>query len=208
MKFDSIIFDLDGTLWDSTKNVTISWNDTFEKMGLSYRITPDDLTRSMGMTMYAIAEKLFTFCDKKEAHELMDMLCITEREYLSIHGGKLYGGVVETLSELRKTHRLFIVSNCQLGYIETFLDAHKLYDYFEATDCWGRTLVHKGETNRMLIERNGLKSPVYVGDTQGDYESAVYAKIPFVWARYGFGKPSGYNYVIDRFSQLLDIVKD
>ena len=51
MKFDSIIFDLDGTLWDSTKNVTISWNDTFEKMGLSYRITPDDLTRSMGMTM-------------------------------------------------------------------------------------------------------------------------------------------------------------
>ena len=68
--------------------------------------------------------------------------------------------------------------------------------------------MHKGETNRMLIERNGLKSPVYVGDTQGDYESAVYANISFVWVRYGFGVLSGYFYVIDRFSQLLDIVKD
>ena len=54
----------------------------------------------------------------------MDEMCSYENEYLSIHGGTLYPGLEDTLKELKKNYRLFIVSNCQSGYIEAFLHAH------------------------------------------------------------------------------------
>ena len=48
--------------------------------------------------------------------------------------------------------------------------------------CFGETLVPKGETILMLMERNGLKEPVYIGDTQGDADACAYAGIPFIFA--------------------------
>jgi phosphoglycolate phosphatase len=98
------------------------------------------------------------------------------------------------------------VSNCQEGYIEAFLDYHKLGKYFLDFENPGRTGLTKGENIKLVIERNQLQHPVYVGDTKGDQEAATFAGIPFVFARYGFGQPETYHFVIDRFDQLLDLV--
>lgn len=46
--------------------------------------------------------------------------------------------------------------------------------------CFGETGVSKGQTLRMLIDRNHLSSPVYVGDTQGDADACHAAGIPFI----------------------------
>ena len=40
---------------------------------------------------------------------------------------------------------------------------------------------------RLIVERNGLQSPVYVGDTQWDCDAATAAGVPFIFAAYGFG---------------------
>ena len=59
---------------------------------------------------------------------------------------------------------------------------------------------------RLILERNGLKNPVYVGDTQGDYEACKKADVPFIWAAYGFGRPEDEKYFakIEKFCQLED----
>ena len=46
-------------------------------------------------------------------------------------GGTLYGGLRETLDALRRRYRLYIVSNCQDGYIQAFLSAHGFGDVFD-----------------------------------------------------------------------------
>lgn len=47
------------------------------------------------------------------------------------------------------------------------------------------------------MERNHLSNPVYVGDTEGDHKGAEFARIPFVYAKYGFGEVKHWDYAID-----------
>ena len=69
----------------------------------------------------------------------------------------------------------------------------------------GRTGLSKGENINLIIERNNLDSPVYVGDTAGDFTAAKYAGIPFIYAKYGFGQVTEYDDVIEKFEELLTI---
>ncbi|SEF47249.1 HAD family hydrolase [Lachnospira multipara] len=207
-KYDGLIFDLDGTMWNSTKPIVEAWNIILGKHPEIKRelIVEEDLTDCMGKTMYTIAAMLFPKEEEAVRNALMDELCLFENEYLEEVGGVLYPKLEETLKELSKEYPLYIVSNCQDGYIEAFLKAHKLAYLFKDTECWGRTFVTKGETNKILIKRNNLKNPVYIGDTQGDKQSAVDAGIDFIFASYGFGNVDEYNYKIEKFEDLTDIL--
>ena len=55
------------------------------------------------------------------------------------------------------------------------------------------------------MERNNIKSAVYVGDTMGDKEAAKDANIPFIYAAYGFGDVDNYDYRIDSITDLENI---
>ena len=113
---------------------------------------------------------------------------MAENEYLRKHGGILYAGVEETLRKLKEKYHLYIVSNCQKGYIEAFLDFYHLWEYVEDIECYGNNLMQKGDNIRLVVERNHLNAAVYVGDIQGDYDASCKAGIPFIHAAYGFGK--------------------
>lgn len=207
-KFDGIIFDLDGTLWDSTDGICDAWQIILNKHKEIKRkkIVREDLEKCMGLPMYEIAEKLFPQETKEVQKSLMDEMSEFENEYLSQKGAKLYDGLKETLESLMQKYKLYIVSNCQDGYIEAFIKAHGMEKYFQDTECWGRTFLSKGENNKMLIKRNKLVNPVYVGDTQKDADSAKDAGIPFVYASYGFGEVKEYDYIIKNIRELPDIL--
>lgn len=203
MNIDSIIFDLDGTLWDSSEGVSKTWSIVLNKYDYERKeVTVEDLKICMGKQLDEIGEILFPKLSSEVRKKLMHECCTLENEYLGDYGGKLYEKVEETLKELSKQYKLFIVSNCQDGYIECFFKAHKLDKYFTDYECPGRTGLSKGENNKLIIERNNLKNPVYVGDTEGDAESAKVAGIPFVFAKYGFGNVKEYQYVINKFEDL------
>jgi len=208
--YDSIIFDLDGTLWNSSQNICNAWNVILNKQSEINRnnFTLEELQKCFGLTMYDIAAKLFPNEEVKKRNELMDELCLYENEYLEKNGGILYPELENVLSELKKKYSLFIVSNCQSGYIESFLKAHHLEKYFKDIECWGNTRVSKGESNKLLMKRNNLKKPVYVGDTDGDAQSAIDAGIDFIFASYGFGevKKERYKQKIEKFSDLKDLL--
>lgn len=205
--FDGLIFDLDGTLWNATELICKTWNIVLKNYENVRKapITIEELEGCMGLQLDKIGERLFKNTDPVTRKELMDKCCDLECEYLSKEGGKLFRDVESTLQILSRKYKLFIVSNCQEGYIESFYAGHNMEKYFTDQLCAGETGLSKGENNKIIINRNNLKNAVYIGDTQGDRQSALDADIPFVYAEYGFGNVDGYDYKIDKFVDLLKI---
>ncbi|MEG2060205.1 MAG: HAD hydrolase-like protein, partial [Lachnospiraceae bacterium] len=157
---DSIIFDLDGTLWDSTEQVVKAWNQVISKHNEVIKgITPQDIKGVMGLQIKEIGKKFFPYLDEEVQMKVMDECCKTECELLRIHGGSLYEKLEETLKVLTESYKLFIVSNCACGYIEAFLEAHNLEKYFIDFENPGRTGLSKGENIKIIIERNNLSNP-------------------------------------------------
>lgn len=203
-----IIFDLDGTLWDASKQVVPAWNSVLSLYpNLHKHITETDMRGFMGKTLETIAGLMFPDIDENERMEILWECCRGEQEYLREHGGTLYPGLEKTLMHLREKYKLFIVSNCQDGYVQTFFDCHGLEQYFTDYEMSGRTGQAKGENIKLIIARNHLTKAVYVGDTLGDKESASYAGVPFIYARYGFGNLDREENAIDSIDQVIDCVR-
>lgn len=201
---DSIIFDLDGTLWDSRDTVLLAWNNVMKQYPqVKNEVTKEDLRGTMGLQIQNIGEKLFPYLEKNVQECVLEECFKLEIEYLEEQGGILYENVEHVLETLSKKYKLYIVSNCQHGYIEAFYKYHKLEKYFLDYENPGRTGLSKGENIKLVIERNHLTKPVYVGDTEGDLHASKYAGIPFVHAKYGFGQVSEYEYVIERLDELV-----
>ena len=203
---ESIIFDLDGTLWDSTENVCKAWNEVLKDHSeIENQLTVEDFRGIMGLQIDEVGKKLLPNFNSDKQKELLKECCAAECAYLEIHGGNLYDKLEETLLVLSKKYKLFIVSNCQDGYVQSFYKAHRLDKYFLEFECSGRTGLTKGENIKLVIDRNNLNNAIYVGDTQGDANGAKIAGIPFVYAKYGFGNVEEYDYVINEFKEILHI---
>ena len=132
MRYDSILFDLDGTLWDSTDAVAASWEEALAGVpDIEGPPTRAQLEGVMGMTAEDLMAKLYPHLSKERHMELFDRCCQVENTYLREHGGVLYPQLEETLEALSQKLPLFIVSNCNAEYIPCFLDAHQLHRYFQ-----------------------------------------------------------------------------
>ncbi|QHA91007.1 HAD family hydrolase [Bacillus sp. N1-1] len=203
---DSIIFDLDGTIWDPIDTVLHAWNSRIKKYSeIKEELTRTDFEGTMGLQMHEISKKLFPYLSEDVRMQVITECCDTEQGYLKKQGGNLFRNVEEVLQQLSQKYKLYIVSNCQDGYIEAFYEFHNLSDYFLDFENPGRTGRSKGENINLIIERNNLSNPIYVGDTEGDLSAARYAGIPFIYAKYGFGQVSEYDEVIERFDELVEL---
>lgn len=186
---DGIIFDMDGTIWDTCDEVAKTWQLAAENNGVAIKFTRELIKSCMGLVMEDFAKKAMPDI-KDEALRLKIFRegLVYENEYLRLNGGNLYPKVIETLETLAKDIPLFIVSNCQAGYIESFMEAHHTEHLFKDYENPGRTGKAKAENISLICQRNNLKNPVYVGDTQGDLNACLQANVPFVYAAYGFGE--------------------
>lgn len=206
---EAIIFDLDGTMWNALEGIHLTWNQVVANHA-EYRKEPisfAELEGCLGLPMTEIAARLFPATTAEQQQALMDECCAKENAYLAEHGGILYPRLEDTLMELKKKYKLFVVSNCQPGYIESFIKAHKLEKCFDDIECWGNNLLSKGENNKLIMERNRVTRAVYVGDTAGDEESARVAGIPFIFAKYGFGAAKAPDYILNAFSNLPELME-
>ena len=198
-----IIFDMDGTLWDSASQVAKSWNEAAKKEGYEYNITSADIMAVMGKPMDELASLIFKHEPKEVYMKLLDVCGAYENEYLRQHGAVLYPNLRPVMEKLKeKDYHLYIVSNCQSGYIEAFLDYYKFHDLLEDIECYGNNTKQKNENISLIVNRNNLDKAVYVGDIQGDYEATTKAGLPFIHAAYGFGK---INADVDRINSLKEL---
>lgn len=209
--FDGIIFDMDGTIWDSTDNVAFAFRKVVKERYpfVTDEITGDKLKGLFGLPLDEIAVRLFlSVKDREQAIKIMDDCCAYECEYLAKHGANLYEGVEETLRTLSEKYKLLIVSNCQEGYIQCFFKVYPyLEKYFTDYEYPGRTGKFKADNIKLVIGRNHLKHPVYIGDTCGDAQAAKEAGVPFIFARYGFGEVTEFDFAADSFIELADLLK-
>lgn len=190
MQFDGIIFDVDGTIWDTTSVVAEAWNKaidfTFPQVP---HVNGEILKGQFGKTMDVIGQNLFGILSKEEQEILLDRCCIEEQIALSENTKNLkYEGIFEVIESLSKKYPIFIVSNCQDGYIPVVLEKNNLTNFIKDSECFGVTGLNKDENIKLIAKRNGIKNPVYVGDTQGDLSACKSAGVPFIFASYGFGQ--------------------
>lgn len=207
---DGILFDLDGTLWDATAATEEAWREVLRRhpdVAPAVPLTRDGVCRYMGLTNEELGAIFFPDRPDGERMRLMRESCDLENRILAKRGGALFPDVLKTLSALAGRFPLFIVSNCQCGYIENFLTANGGAPYIRDYECSDRTKMEKADNIRLIMERNGLRAPIYVGDTTSDSAAAEKVGTPFVYARYGFGERYGRGKV-ENFVYFIDAVNE
>lgn len=200
----AVIFDMDGTLWDSVDEIVESWNKTCPEM----HIRREQLIGLMGKTMDCFARELLPEYEMDQAMEIIHACERDENEYLRHVGATLYGDVRKVFERLRGMgYEIGIVSNCQAGYIEVFLEYYHLGDLVADIECYGNTQQQKDVNLKALIERNHYETYYYLGDTQGDYNACQKAGVPFLFAAYGFGTVDAQVPQVESLEQLPEVMK-
>ena len=202
---DSLIFDMDGTLWDAIDSYCEVWNDTARRLGVARRVTYDDLRPLMGKPLDEIYDTLMGGSGA-DAPTFMQLLAEREAAMMPRLGGKLYSGVKDTLGELHRLGvRLFMVSNCSADGLHNFLTYTGLEELMTDTLSFGATGVDKDVNIRHLVGRYNLARPAYVGDVQRDADCSHAAGVPAIFAAYGFGHIADPDFTIHSFHDLLDL---
>jgi len=197
----AIIFDLDGTLWDSSSGVLDAWNKILEKYNIS-KLDIDFMQSIMGKNMDEIKKLIFKENISEETDRIYQECLDYENDFLRENGAEIYPELENVLNTLSEKYSLAVVSNCQSGYIEAFLSYYKLEKYFIDIECYGNTLKEKNENIKSVVERNNFEKAYYVGDTLGDYNFATAAGTEFIHAAYGFGKVPQAKYSISKLKEL------
>ena len=207
-KFDGLILDIDGTIWNTTGIVSVAWNKAIDISGYKVKkVNAQILQKEFGKTMNVIAQDLWPELSDSDRVILL-FHCCTE-EQIALRNNELdicYSGVIDSIKKISLALNVYIVSNCQNGYIELMLEKTGLSDYVKDFECYGRTGKGKAENILMLAARNSVKNPVYVGDTQGDCDACLQISVPFIWASYGFGTASTYIEKISSFPELQSVL--
>lgn len=201
-RFDSVIFDMDGTLWDAVDTYRDIWNTAYRAMGVDASVTRRQLLECMGMTLDRIAAKLNP--PGIDTQRFYDEIRKADDLLMPRQGGILYPGVKEMLPPLASQFRLFMVSNCGDKGLDYFLDFTGLRPYFTDIRSYGATLKLKDANIRDLCREYSLASPVYVGDTDGDCRSAHAAGVPMIHVTYGFGRCDDAEFQASSFAEVVN----
>lgn len=204
IRTDGVVFDLDGTLWDTNAVCAAVWNEVVRELGLATPVvvTEEDIRRVAGLPHRGCVREVFPDLSDADVDTLAEVTATRDNDGIAARGGVLYPGVAETVRALAARVPVCIVSNCQAGYIEIFLAQAGLRDAVCDHECWGSTGLDKSANLSAVVARNGLSKPIYVGDTAGDERAARDVGLPFVLARWGFGVAERPDAAIDRLTDL------
>ena len=199
-----IIFDLDGTLWDTIIPTHKAANEIAKDNNLK-EVSKETIINGMGKDKNYNATNYYPEVDLDTALELIDQSSVRNTYHLKNKEAIIYPDVEKTLQELSKKYELYIASNCfDNDYILTFKSY--LNVNFKEFIAAGSLNLNKAEAIKLLIEKNKLAKAIYVGDTQLDYESANEANIPFIYCTYGFGNIDNYKYSINSITELDEMI--
>ena len=208
MKYEMLIFDLDGTLWETEWISYKTANAVLKKYEADKEITMDVIKSTMGCTYAETAEMYMPYYDTEKREKILGQMLDLNAQILSEFGGNVYKNLKETLEKLSENYKIAIVSNCADGYIESFLNSSKLEKYFVDYMAAAKYKVTKAEAIRRVIERNNINSAIYIGDTINDYKATLGADIDFIQAKYGFGEDLRTEHSIDDISELPELLEN
>ena len=199
----NIIFDLDGTLWQTSDSYIYAYHKLCEFYNVSNRVPDEMILSCLGVKLDVFLPKLFP--NVEDQRELAFRAMGYSIEYLLNNPvGCCYDGVAQMLEILSKKYSIYIVSNCLDAYVETFM---KISD---TTHCIsGFYTIQSGQKQEHIkkIAASGGKT-LFVGDSNDDRCSVEdHFGVLFCYAGYGYKECSSYAYKIDAPIQLLDVVE-
>ena len=206
MKYEMIIFDMDGTLWDVTKITTEATNmiaDTYKEVP---NVSIEQINQIMGLSKSEVAEKLMPNIELEKALNYIDLEVSKTMELIGINGALIYENVIDTINYLKDKYKLGIVTNNVDEYAKLFVDKTNLNDAF--IDYIGAASYNISKTNAIkeILKRNNISSACYIGDIKKDMDAAIDAGIDFIHARYGFDKNVDCKIHIDDIIELKDLL--
>lgn len=204
-KVDSIIFDMDGTLWDAVLTYSRAWNKYYRQTGIERILSYEELGAQMGVEEKKFLEFTMPHIPKEQrsteySSKVVPLIC----SFILEVGGSFYSGVINGLNELSIRYKLFIVSNCPAGVIDCFMQCADIYSIIKDNIAHGQNFKSKSENIKLLIDKHKLQHAVYVGDTNSDSLQSEIAGVPFIFVDYGFGKTNQYK---KKFSNFLSLVE-
>lgn len=214
MKYNTAIFDLDGTILDTLADLRDSVNFALIKNGLPVRTT-DEIRAFVGNGIRLLIERSVP-CNTD--NDIVDKCFLDFKEHYktnSVNLTKPYEGICETLNELKKSGvKLAVVSNkadfAVQGLVEKYFP--DLFDFAVGEREGVRRKPHPDSVLEVLRELSIRKNEaVYIGDSEVDIETAKNAGLPCIAVTWGFrdknvlvaGSP---EYIIDKPSQITEII--
>lgn len=213
MNIKTVVFDMDGTLIDSSEGVTKSVNYALKHYGKEV----EELTKlncCIGPPLIYSFTKFFGMTEE-EAREAIDIY--RERyDTIGVFECRLFPDIVPCMEELRnKGYRIALGSSKPEEMCRKILDHFNITKYFD--DITGATkdgrIDTKEEVLRELIRREGgdASGMILIGDTIYDVEGAASVGIKTIAVSFGFGdmvemRKAGIVAECDSFRELPDII--
>lgn len=205
VKYDSIIFDLDGTLWDASEACAKGWNAALAAHGRNdVVISSQDMKTVAGIPFPDCVRALIPDVSVESNGMLFEAIDSGEKSTVEVEGGVAFEGVVEGVKDLADRWPLFLVSNCQDWYLAAFWKHLAVESCFRASDCYGSSGVSKAEMIRAMVANYELLSPIYIGDTEGDEQASRSAEVGFGHVEYGFGDARSPDVKFESFGAIVD----
>jgi len=204
LKPDSLIFDMDGTLWDNVDSYVVVWNRGLTVKGFDKQVTRNELKGLMGKAPDVMLDTIVPGASRERQMELFDEVVAQYQQYVPDMKPRIFEGVYDGLEFLSEKYKILLLSNCEKDGLVNFMNHTRtrpfITDYME----FGQNFKPKEFNMNLLKDRNHLTLPIYVGDTDSDAQSAKKAGLPFVLVTYGFGTTRDYWLKFDSFPELTE----
>lgn len=213
LKAGLIIFDLDGTLVDSSRDIAWSANMTLKSMGYDERGL-EAIKEHVGWGVKSLLERLMP----REDADSIEAARIKFLEFYGSHltvDSRLYPGVVETLSFFEsRGKKMAVVTNKPEGLSIRVLEELNLSGYFQMLvggDSLPNKKPHPEPIEKVLSALNSHPA-VIVGDSPTDCEAGKGAGIGTIGVTYGFRpkeelEKAGFDIIVGSFPELKQVIE-
>ena len=211
----AIIFDMDGTLYQTNLILEPALEATFEKLrkkGQWTGATPIEKYRQiMGVPLPVVWETLcpeHTAEIRLESNRLFQLALI---EQIASGNGALYDEVEHTLEKLSKNYPLFIASNGQTEYLQAIADTYQLTKWFKG--IYSIDLIASGNKSELvatILKENNIQRGFVVGDRSSDIQSAFDNHLISIGVRFDFSQEAELekaHYTVNRFDEINKIIE-
>ncbi len=205
-----IIFDMDGTLLDSKKDITISINYVRQKHYSLLPLSEDFIVQAINMEVRNLSK---LFYDTEVYNEVDRDLFEAHYEKQCIQNSYLYNGVKTLLKNLKKEGiKLSVATNAPTKFAKEMLSHLQVADLFDVIIGADKVTASKPDPSMLhaILNFYGFDKKKdrawMVGDNSKDIKSAENAGIDAIFATWGFSPHSDFEVVIKEPKELLSIV--
>ena len=208
MRYQSVIFDLDGTLSDNSEGIMKGVRYAMEHFKV-LDIPDETLRKFIGPPLHDTFSSIFGL-----SHEDADRAVALYREYYrptGIFQNRLYAGIVHMLSTLKNNGtKLYVCTSKPQEMTDRILNYFGITDMFEQVigASLDRSMNSKAALLARLVETAQPPMPaVMVGDTRFDIEGAAACHLPAIAVEWGFGEPEELSGAVCRVSSPMELVQ-